>query len=178
MNPITSEEVKQVLADLGLDTRNTILGHVQRGGTAVAFDRRLATLQGVEAVKAVLEMTPDTPSPMIGILKHKIVRIPLVDAVKQTKAVAEAISNKDFDKAMSLRDNSFYDDYRYFRDISIYDDGSKQLSEDKRLNIAIVHVGAASAEFKCCHSCSGIVQSFSWPQIVCCTRWICWFSQR
>lgn len=90
-------------------------------------------------------MTPDTPSPMIGILKHKIVRIPLVDAVKQTKAVAEAISNKDFDKAMSLRDNSFYDDYRYFRDISIYDDGSKQLSEDKRLNIAIVHVGAASA---------------------------------
>ena len=145
LNPITSEEVKQVLADLGLDTRNTILGHVQRGGTAVAFDRRLATLQGVEAVKAVLEMTPDTPSPMIGILKHKIVRIPLVDAVKQTKAVAEAISNKDFDKAMSLRDNSFYDDYRYFRDISIYDDGSKQLSEDKRLNIAIVHVGAASA---------------------------------
>lgn len=145
LNPITSEEVKQVLADLGLDTRNTILGHVQRGGTAVAFDRRLATLQGVEAVKAVLEMTPDTPSPMIGILKHKIVRIPLVDAVKQTKAVAEAISNKDFDKAMSLRDNSFYDDYRYFRDISIYDDGSKQLSGDKRLNIAIVHVGAASA---------------------------------
>lgn len=145
LNPITSEEVKQVLVDLGLDTRNTILGHVQRGGTAVAYDRRLATLQGVEAVKAVLEMTPETPSPMIGILKHKIVRIPLVDAVKQTKAVAEAISNKDFDKAMGLRDNSFYDDYRYFRDISIYDDGSKQLNEDKRLNIAIVHVGAASA---------------------------------
>ena len=51
MNPITSEEVKQVLADLGLDTRNTILGHVQRGGTAVAFDRRLATLQGLKLLK-------------------------------------------------------------------------------------------------------------------------------
>ncbi|RCK64925.1 ATP-dependent 6-phosphofructokinase subunit alpha [Candida viswanathii] len=146
LNPITSEEVKQVLVDLGLDTRNTILGHVQRGGTAVAYDRRLATLQGVEAVKAVLENTPETPSPMIGILKHKIVRTPLVDAVKQTKAVAEAIGNKDFDKAMSLRDNNFYDAYRYFRDISVYDDGSKQIAdESKRLNVAIVHVGAASA---------------------------------
>ncbi|EER30310.1 6-phosphofructokinase alpha subunit [Candida tropicalis MYA-3404] len=146
LNPITSEEVKKVMVDLGLDTRNTILGHVQRGGTAVAYDRRLATLQGVEAIKAVLENTPETPSPMIGVLNHKIVRTPLVDAVKQTKAVAEAIENKDFDKAMSLRDNNFYDAYRYFRDISIYDDGKDKLvDESKRLNVAIVHVGAASA---------------------------------
>ena len=52
LNPITSEEVKKVMVDLGLDTRNTILGHVQRGGTAVAYDRRLATLQGVEIGRA------------------------------------------------------------------------------------------------------------------------------
>lgn len=145
LNPITSEEVKKVLVDLGLDTRITILGHVQRGGTAVAFDRRLATLQGVEAIKAVLEMTPNTPSPMIGILKNKIVRRPLVDAVKQTQAVAEAIGKKDFDKAMSLRDANFYDAYRYYKAITYYDDRSRQLPENKRLNIAVVHVGAASA---------------------------------
>ncbi|CAK9441561.1 uncharacterized protein LODBEIA_P54290 [Lodderomyces beijingensis] len=145
LNPIKSDDVKKVLVDLGLDTRVTILGHVQRGGTAVAFDRRLATLQGVEAIKAVLELTPETPSPMIGILKNKIVRYPLVEAVKQTKEVAEAIENKDFDKAMSLRDTSFFDAYNYFRSISYYDDRSHQLSENRRLNIAVVHVGAASA---------------------------------
>ncbi|CCG24344.1 Pfk1 phosphofructokinase alpha subinit [Candida orthopsilosis Co 90-125] len=145
LNPITSEQVKQVLVEIGLDTRITILGHVQRGGTAVASDRRLATLQGVEAVKAGLEMTPDTPSPMIGVLRHKLVRYPLVDAVKKTKAVASAIENKDFDKAMSLRDVNFAESYKYFQSITKYDDGSKQLAEDRRLNIAVVHVGAASA---------------------------------
>ncbi|KAI3404757.2 PFK1 [Candida oxycetoniae] len=145
LNPISSEDVKKVLVDLGLDTRVTILGHVQRGGTAVAFDRRLATMQGVEAIKAVLELTPDTPSPMIGILKNKIVRYPLVDAVKQTKAVAEAIGQKDFEKAMSLRDSNFFEAYKYYRAITYYDDRSQQLPENKRLNIAVVHVGAASA---------------------------------
>jgi len=42
----------------------------------------LATLQGVEAVNAVLDSTPDTPSPMIGIRENKITRIPLVEAVR------------------------------------------------------------------------------------------------
>ncbi|CAI5759733.1 unnamed protein product [Candida verbasci] len=145
LNPISSDEVKNVLVDLGLDTRTTILGHVQRGGTAVAFDRKLATMQGVEAVKAVLSLTPETPSPMIGILKNKIVRYPLVDAVKQTKAVATNIENKDFDKAMSLRDANFYDAYKYYKSISYYDDGSKSVIKERQLSIAVVHVGAASA---------------------------------
>ena len=56
LNKITSSMVKDILSnDLGLDTRITTLGHVQRGGNAVAYDRMLATLQGVEAVQAVLE---------------------------------------------------------------------------------------------------------------------------
>jgi 6-phosphofructokinase 1 len=67
---------------LGLDTRITTLGHTQRGGVPCAFDRMLATMQGVEAVEAVLDSTPDTPSPMIGMRENKITRTPLVDAVK------------------------------------------------------------------------------------------------
>jgi 6-phosphofructokinase 1 len=42
----------------------------------------LATMQGVEAVNAVLDSTPDIPSPMIGMRENKITRTPLVDAVK------------------------------------------------------------------------------------------------
>src|SRR5271167_231461 len=67
---------------LGLDTRITTLGHTQRGGVPCAFDRMLATIQGVEAVNAVLDSTPETPSPMIGIRENKVTRTPLVDAVK------------------------------------------------------------------------------------------------
>lgn len=145
LNPITSDDVKKVLVDMGLDTRNTILGHVQRGGTAVAYDRMLATLQGVEAVKAVLESTPETPSPMIGILENQLVRRPLVDSVKLTKSVAEAIENKDFDKAMGLRDTTFASLFENYMQTTIEDNGSRFLPEEERLNIGIVHVGASSS---------------------------------
>lgn len=40
--PITAEQIKKVVVDnLHQDTRITILGHVQRGGNSVAFDRVL-----------------------------------------------------------------------------------------------------------------------------------------
>lgn len=145
LNPVTAEQVKDALIDLGLDTKVTILGHVQRGGTAVAHDRWLATLQGVDAVKAVLENTPETPSPLIGILENKIIRMPLVESVKLTKSVAEAIENKDFDKAISLRDTEFIELYENFLSTTVKDDGSQLLPENERLNIGIVHVGAPSA---------------------------------
>lgn len=145
LNPITSEHVKDVLVEMKLDTRITTLGHVQRGGTAVAYDRLLATLQGVEAVNAVLDSTPETPSPMIGILENKIVRQPLVDSVRLTLLVAEAIENKDFDKAMNLRDSNFANAYDTFLSTAIHDDGTQLLPPDERLNIGIVHVGASSS---------------------------------
>ncbi|KAH3679077.1 hypothetical protein WICMUC_001273 [Wickerhamomyces mucosus] len=143
LTPITSKDVLKVLVDrLGLDTRITTLGHVQRGGTAVAFDRILATLQGVEAVKAVLESTPDTPSPMIGIIENKICRRPLVEAVKLTKQVAEAISQKDFKKAIGLRDSEFVEHLHNFMAINSADHNEPELPESKRLNIAVINVGA------------------------------------
>jgi 6-phosphofructokinase 1 len=116
---ISPSEIKDLLADtseggLGLDTRITTLGHVQRGGTAVAYDRMLATLQGVEAVKAVLEATPETETCFIAINENKIVRKPLMQAVKETKEVAVAVDAKEFDKAMGLRDTEFSDQYKSY----------------------------------------------------------------
>ena len=109
--------VKDLLADpkgLALDTRITTLGHVQRGGPACAYDRMLSTLQGVEAVKAVLDATPETPSYFIAINENKITRKPLVKAVLDTKEVAKAIAARDFDRAMSLRDSEFSDFYKSY----------------------------------------------------------------
>ena len=67
----------------------------------------LATLQGVEAVKAVLDSTPETESPVICIVENKIVRKPLMEAVRLTHQVADAIEKKDFKTAMKLRDAEF-----------------------------------------------------------------------
>jgi phosphofructokinase-like protein len=38
----------------GIETRNTVLGHVQRGGPPVAFDRTLATLFGFHAIELLM----------------------------------------------------------------------------------------------------------------------------
>lgn len=109
--------IKDLLADksgLALDTRITTLGHVQRGGVACAYDRYLSTLQGVEAVNAVLDATPETPTPFIAINENKIIRKPLIQAVLDTKEVAKAIEDHDYDKAMGLRDTEFSDFYNSF----------------------------------------------------------------
>jgi len=130
-NKITSEMLRELLADkkgLALDTRITTLGHVQRGGSACAYDRYLATLQGVEAVKAVLEATPETPTPFIAIDENKITRKPLVQAVIDTQEVAKAIEARDFDKAMSLRDTEFSDFHEAYMTTTTTDlDDSKRL---------------------------------------------------
>ena len=108
LKKISPSKVKDLLSNrLGLDTRITTLGHVQRGGNACAYDRLLSTLQGVNAVEAVLEATPETPTPMIAIIENKIVRAPLMEAVRATQEVAYAIEAKDFERAMSLRDAEF-----------------------------------------------------------------------
>ncbi|KAJ2984762.1 hypothetical protein NUW58_g5890 [Xylaria curta] len=116
-NKITPTMVKDLLADgngLGLDTRITTLGHVQRGGTAVAYDRMLGTLQGVEAVKAVLEATPETETCFIAITENKITRKPLMAAVKETQEVAKLIDAQRFNEAMALRDTEFSDQYKSY----------------------------------------------------------------
>jgi 6-phosphofructokinase 1 len=142
LQPITPNMVKDSLVKLGLDTRITTLGHVQRGGTAVAFDRLLATMQGVDAVDAILSATPETPSPMIGIIENKIVRRNLVEAVALTKSVADAIESKDFAKAMSLRDTEFCEHLENFLHLTSADNENARNPAETPLNIAIVNVGA------------------------------------
>ncbi|KAF2872017.1 phosphofructokinase-domain-containing protein [Massariosphaeria phaeospora] len=142
-NKIPCGMVKDILSKkAGLDTRITTLGHVQRGGTPCAYDRMLSTLQGVEAVKAVIEATPETPSPVICIVENKIVRRSLVEAVAQTQEVAKAIGEKDFNTAMKLRDAEFTEYYKAYRITTAAEQPDLLLPESKRLRIAIIHVGA------------------------------------
>ena len=108
LDPITPEQVRKVLAERSkLDTRITTLGHFQRGGQPCAYDRQLGTLQGVEAVRAVLEATPKTPSAFIAVTENKIIRKPLLEAVATTQQLAKCIKDKQFDEAMTLRGEEF-----------------------------------------------------------------------
>ncbi|KAL1954714.1 hypothetical protein VTO42DRAFT_767 [Malbranchea cinnamomea] len=143
LNKITSYAVKDILSNrLKLDTRVTVLGHTQRGGPACAYDRWLATLQGVEAVKAVLEASPDSPSPLITIRENNIGRTSLVEAVRMTKAVAKAIAAKDFDTAIGMRDAEFKDYHRSYINLTSPHHPKMLHPPEKRMRIAIIHVGA------------------------------------
>jgi 6-phosphofructokinase 1 len=72
----------------GYETRVTILGHVQRGGTPLAFDRVLATRFGVAAVDAVEGGRFGT---MVGLRGTDIVETPLEDATRESKLLDPAL---------------------------------------------------------------------------------------
>ncbi|CAN5599991.1 6-phosphofructokinase [soil metagenome] len=72
----------------GFETRVTILGHVQRGGTPTAFDRVLATRFGVAAIEAVHD---GAFGRMVALQAGEIVRVPLADAVGELKLVDPAL---------------------------------------------------------------------------------------
>lgn len=143
LNKISSDTIKDILTQrLGLDTRTTVLGHTQRGGAACAYDRWLSTLQGVEAVRAVLEMSPESPSPVITIRENKILRTPLMDAVQLTKDVTAKIQAKEFAAAMAERDAEFKEYYDAYRNTATPDHPKMKITADKKMRIGIIHVGA------------------------------------
>lgn len=68
--------------ELGCETRCTVLGHVQRGGTPVAFDRILATRMGHKAVELILK---NKWGQLIAYEKGEIVAKPLAIVRKGVK---------------------------------------------------------------------------------------------
>lgn len=141
-NPISSQYVTEVLEKkLGWDTRLTILGHVQRGGAPSAFDRNLATLMGMEAVRAILAMKQEDPVPVIGMIGNRITRTPLEECLSRNEAVKEALRAQDFEKAAALRGRSFVDSFQTLRTL-VRAEPHKRRPEQPGLRIAVIHGGA------------------------------------
>ena len=63
----------------GYETRVTLLGHVQRGGSPVAEDRILATRFGVAAIDLAAR---DEWGKMVGVRGSDVVEVPLAEAAK------------------------------------------------------------------------------------------------
>ena len=59
-----------------MESRCTVLGHVQRGGTPTAFDRVLSTRYGVAAAQSVLAGNFGI---MVSLQKNRIIRVPLAE---------------------------------------------------------------------------------------------------
>lgn len=69
------EKLTREIEDVtNIESRCTVLGHVQRGGTPTAFDRVLCTRYGAAAFKACLE---ENYAAMVALQKDEIITIPL-----------------------------------------------------------------------------------------------------
>ena len=140
-NPITSQIVKKVLEErLGEDTRITVLGHVQRGGSPSAYDRIMSTLVGADAVEAVLAAGKQVEPIVIGIQGNNITRTPLSECLRVTWAVADAIKERDYDKALTLRGGSFKQSFDMLRTL-VRTFPHDPIPGKRRLRIAVMHGG-------------------------------------
>jgi 6-phosphofructokinase 1 len=87
---------QEIESRTGFETRATILGHIQRGGTPTAFDRVLATRLGIAAIDGAHAGKWGNMASLRG---QKIQMVPLEEAVRELRtvtaedyAVAEALS--------------------------------------------------------------------------------------
>ncbi len=91
-DPISAEQSsglrvgKYIAENTDRDTRITILGHLQRGGTPTFFDRKLATLMGNKAVEMLLDGETEK---MVGMVNNRIQVFPLEQAIRTKKAVSQ-----------------------------------------------------------------------------------------
>ncbi len=75
-----AEEVKSKFGEY--DTRVTVLGHLQRGGSPTCADRVLASRLGVGAVEGLLE---GRKNEMVGIINNNLVYTPFSEIVNKKK---------------------------------------------------------------------------------------------
>ncbi|XP_063219314.1 ATP-dependent 6-phosphofructokinase isoform X1 [Bacillus rossius redtenbacheri] len=144
---ITAEMVRQVVVEnLKQDTRITVLGHVQRGGSPSAFDRVLGCRMGAEAVMALMEATPETEACVVSLDGNQAVRLPLMDCVEKTKAVAKAMADKNWELAVKLRGKSFQRNLETYKMLTRLKPPKTSFDSSgagvEGYTLAVMHVGA------------------------------------
>jgi ATP-dependent phosphofructokinase / diphosphate-dependent phosphofructokinase len=72
----------------GFESRMTILGHVQRGGTPLAYDRVLGSRFGVAAIDAA---TDGDFGKMVALRGTEVIRVPLSEALAEPKLLDPAL---------------------------------------------------------------------------------------
>jgi len=68
----------------GHETRVSVLGHIQRGGTPTAYDRLIGTQFGIKAVQMIKE---NKFGQMVSLRDNKVQAVPLEKALKKRKTI-------------------------------------------------------------------------------------------
>ena len=79
---------KEIEDKTGIETKLTILGHIQRGGSPTAFDRLLASRMGGKAVELLLEKKSGRA---LGIRGNEIIDMDISEAIAMKKEINKEI---------------------------------------------------------------------------------------
>ncbi len=75
----SAEQIARQITELtGMESRTTILGHIQRGGSPTGYDRVLASKLGAAAVECLLQGKKNR---VVGIKNNKIIDLDIVEAL-------------------------------------------------------------------------------------------------
>jgi len=140
-DPITSQDIKETLEDkIGEDTRITVLGHFQRGGSPSAFDRNLGTLLGHAAVHRLKETKPEDPPQLIGMRGNRVESSHLMECVDLTQQIAAYADENKYDKVLELRGTGFQTTHKILQTM-IQSEPKPRKEGVKSHRIAVMHSG-------------------------------------
>lgn len=77
-----AELAQYIEKETGRETRATVLGHIQRGGSPVAYDRILASRMGVNAIELLLQ---GYGGHCVGVQNERLVHHDIIDAIQNMK---------------------------------------------------------------------------------------------
>ena len=90
-NDVDSHQIARIIEVLsGHETRSTVLGYLQRGGSPSASDRTLATRLGARAVELLQQ---DIGGMAVGVRGMDIIEVPFADVQKGTHAADTGIAD-------------------------------------------------------------------------------------
>jgi 6-phosphofructokinase 1 len=81
---VAERVARDIARGTGKETRSVVLGHLQRGGGPVPFDRLLAARLGTGATRFLAERTE---SGMVSLRNNEVVLVPLEEAARETRRV-------------------------------------------------------------------------------------------
>ncbi len=79
---------KELRDEIGFETRVTVLGHVQRGGSPSVFDRLIASQFGYFAIDF---LNKGGSGKMVGLMKDEIVFTPFAEAISKVKPIKKEL---------------------------------------------------------------------------------------
>ena len=100
----TEDVEKAIQQKLGIDTRSSVLGSIQRGGAPSVEDRLLATQFGLTAVELLLEGKTDQA---VGVRNRNIISMSLTQAIQIQEEFDYSLYNQLRDLHGLKKDNSF-----------------------------------------------------------------------